>query len=41
VAVLPLSLLVWRTRDVRLGIAVHATLNTVGGALTLLAVLGG
>lgn len=41
IAVLPLAYLVWRTRDVRLGIAVHATVNVLGGVLTMLAVLDG
>lgn len=41
IAVLPLAYLVWRTRDVRLGIAAHAAINLLGGTLTMLAVLGG
>lgn len=41
VAVLPLAYLTWWTRDVRLAIAVHATVNVLGGLLTLGAVTNG
>jgi membrane protease YdiL (CAAX protease family) len=41
VAFLPLAYLVWWTRDVRLGIAVHAAVNLSGGVVTLLALLSG